>query len=87
VQLSVTVKPGSRQPGISVSGDCVVLRVRERAIEGAANDACIRALAELFGIPRSRVALVRGERSREKRFAISGIEEAAGWRRLRALQV
>jgi uncharacterized protein len=61
--------------------------VRERAIEGAANEACIRALAALFSIPRSRVALLRGARSREKRFAIEGIEEAAGWIRLRALQV
>jgi uncharacterized protein YggU (UPF0235/DUF167 family) len=87
VQLSVTVKPGSKQPGISVAGDIVVLRVRERAIEGAANEACIRALAEVFGVPRSRVALLRGARSREKRFAVEGIEEAAGWSRLRALQV
>jgi uncharacterized protein (TIGR00251 family) len=87
MQLSVTVKPGSKQPGISIDGDAVVVRVRERAIEGAANEACIRALSDAFGVPRSRVSLVRGARSREKRFTIEGIEEADGWSRLRALQV
>jgi uncharacterized protein YggU (UPF0235/DUF167 family) len=87
VRLTVTVKPGSKQPGISISGDAVVLRVRERAVEGAANEACLRALAEVFGVPRSRIELVHGARSREKRFAIAGIEEADGWSRLRALQV
>lgn len=85
MQLSVKVKPGSKQPGISVEGDAVVLRVRERAVEGAANEACIRALAEALGVPRSNVSLVRGARSREKRFAIEGVEEAAGWQRLRVL--
>lgn len=85
--LTIAVKPGSKEPGITVSADAVVLRVRERAVEGAANDACIRALSEIFDVPRTRIQLVRGTRSREKRFAIEGIEEADGWRRLRALQV
>jgi uncharacterized protein YggU (UPF0235/DUF167 family) len=87
VLLSITVKPGSKQTGISVTGDVIVLRVRERAVEGAANDACIRALAAIFELPRSRVTLVRGAHSREKRFAIDGVEEAEAWRRLRAAQV
>ncbi len=87
MQLSVTVKPGSKQPGILVDGERVVLRVRERAVEGAANEACIRALADAFDLPRSRITLLYGARSREKRFTIDGIEEADGWRQLRTLQV
>jgi uncharacterized protein len=52
------------------------MRVRERAIGGAANAACIRALAAAYGVAPSRVELVRGERSRRKRFSIAGVEEA-----------
>lgn len=81
------VKPGSKQPGIFVTGKTVVLRVRERAIEGAANEACVRALAEILGVPRTRITLLHGAHNREKRFEIEGIEEAAGWSRLRAVQV
>jgi uncharacterized protein len=46
------------------------VRVRERAIEGAANEACARALAEYLGVPRSHVSLVRGARSRVKIFEV-----------------
>lgn len=45
--------------------------VRERAIEGQANAAVIRLLAEHFDVPRSRVELVSGATSRVKRFRIT----------------
>ena len=82
MQIAVRVKPGSKQPGISVEDETVVLRVRERAVEGAANAACIQALAGALGVPPSRVTLVRGMRGREKRFAIEGIEETLARQRL-----
>ncbi|MGZ3520556.1 MAG: DUF167 domain-containing protein [Vulcanimicrobiaceae bacterium] len=76
-RLSVTVKPGSKTPGIAKAAESVTLRVRECAIEGAANAACIRALAEIFHIAPSRITLIRGERSRQKLFAIRDMDEAA----------
>jgi len=61
------------------------LRVRERAVEGAANEACIRALAAALGVARSSVELVRGERSRQKIFVIHGtLDERTIYERLRA---
>ena len=68
--IRVRVKPGSSNPGLEREGDELVLRVRERAIEGAANAACIEALAREYGVAKSRVALIRGERSRRKVFEI-----------------
>lgn len=68
--IGVVVKPGSKRPGISKEGETIVLRVREHAIEGAANDACIRALAKHYGVPPPKVNLVQGARSRHKRFSI-----------------
>lgn len=76
MQISAKVKPGSKQPGIAFEGNDLVLRVRERAIEGAANEACIRALAQSLGIAPSRIALIRGANSREKRFSVDGLDEA-----------
>jgi len=52
-----------------------VLRVRERAIDGAANDACVRALAAALGIATAHVALVRGHRARVKTFAVGVMDE------------
>lgn len=76
------MKPGSKAPGISVQDGSLVLRVRERAVEGAANDACIRMLAEALGIAPSRVRLLRGAHSREKIFGVDGIAESEARSRL-----
>jgi uncharacterized protein len=69
--LDVIVKPGSKQPGISFDGETLVLRARERPIGGAANAACIRALAEFYAIAPSNVTLVRGAKNRKKVFRLS----------------
>jgi uncharacterized protein YggU (UPF0235/DUF167 family) len=70
VRVSVTVKPGSKQPGIEETDGALVVRVRERAIEGNATAACIRALAQHFAVAPTRVTLVQGVRSRHKVFDI-----------------
>jgi uncharacterized protein len=70
-RIDVVVKPGSKRPGLTQESGLLVLRVRERAIDGAANEACIRALAAAYGVKPSAVELVRGTRSRRKCFAIS----------------
>jgi uncharacterized protein YggU (UPF0235/DUF167 family) len=58
----------------------LVVRVRERAIDGAANAACIRALAAAYGVAPSAVELLRGGRGRHKRFAIHHAEGTKGQR-------
>jgi uncharacterized protein len=70
--IDVFVKPGSRSPGFSNEGGALVLRVRERALEGAANAACVRALATAYGVAPSAVTILRGARSRHKRFTVRG---------------
>ena len=70
MRITVTVKPGSKSPGIEQNGDTLIVRVRERAIEGAANEAVIRAIAEHYGVAPSRVTLLRGATSRTKVFEV-----------------
>jgi uncharacterized protein len=76
------VKPGSKQPGIAVEGDTLVLRVRQRAVEGAANAACVRTIAQALQIAPSCILLVRGAHSREKLFEITGVDPAQARQRL-----
>jgi uncharacterized protein len=71
VEVDLLVKPGSKQPGFTEENGLIILRVRERAIEGAANEACVRALAARYKVPRSAVTMVSGARSRRKRFIIA----------------
>ncbi|HZV77211.1 MAG TPA: DUF167 domain-containing protein [Candidatus Babeliales bacterium] len=69
--IDVYVKPGSKRPGLADENGVLTLRVRERAIEGAANRACVRALAAAFGVAPAAIELIAGHRSRRKRFAIA----------------
>jgi len=76
--IDVVVKPGSKRPGLSTEDGALVLRVRERAIDGAANAACVKALAAAYGVAPSAVALLSGFRSRHKRFTVELPHEAKG---------
>jgi uncharacterized protein len=64
----VTVKPGSKKgPLVEVGDDGeLTVFVRERAVDGAANDGVVKVLAAHFGVPRSRVTIMRGHTSRKK---------------------
>lgn len=69
----VQVKPGSRKgPLVETGADgTLTVYVREPAVEGKANQAVLRLLAEHFGVPRSRVRLISGATARLKRFRIT----------------
>jgi uncharacterized protein YggU (UPF0235/DUF167 family) len=75
MDVTIRVKPGSRKgplvaPLIDDPSATVVVFVRERAVDGAANEGVVAALAEYYGVPRRRVQIVRGDTSRVKRVRI-----------------
>lgn len=69
----VRVQPGSRKgPLVEVADDGgLTIYVPERAVDGKANDAVTKLLAQHLGVPRSRVELISGATARLKRFRIS----------------
>jgi uncharacterized protein YggU (UPF0235/DUF167 family) len=78
LEITVRVKPGSRKgPLVEETADdpaaSVTVFVRERAVDGAANEGLVAALAEHYGVPGRRVRIVRGETSRLKRVRIEGV--------------
>jgi uncharacterized protein len=70
--VTVRVKPGSRKgPLVETADDGdLTIYVREPAVDGKANDAVIRLLAEHLGVARSQLTLASGATSRLKRFRI-----------------
>lgn len=78
VTLDIVVKPRSSREGIGpVQGDRLVVAVNAPPVEGKANQAVIRVLAEVFGVPRSSVAIMRGETGRRKTVRIASAGAAA----------
>jgi len=77
LRFDVLVKPrASRTAVLGVEGDRLAVALAAAPVEGAANEALRRLLAEFFGVPRQNVSIVSGEKSRRKRVELRGIGEA-----------
>ncbi|HYP73139.1 MAG TPA: DUF167 domain-containing protein [Microbacterium sp.] len=71
MQYTVRVKPGSRKgPLVETDAEGLIVSVRERAVDGAANDGVIAALAQHFGVRKRDVTILRGHTSRIKRVEV-----------------
>lgn len=71
MQYSIRVKPGSRKgPLVEADAEGLIVFVKERAVDGAANDGVIAALAGHFGVPPRDVTILRGHSSRHKRVEV-----------------
>jgi uncharacterized protein YggU (UPF0235/DUF167 family) len=68
VRLSIRVRPGAGRTAVGgrYGDDTLVVAVQQRAVDGAATEAAIRAVADAFGLPASRVRLVTGRTARTK---------------------
>ena len=63
-------------------GRAIKIKLQAPAIEGKANAALRRFLAEKLSIPQRAIVLERGERSRDKVIRIEGLSEEEVRRRL-----
>lgn len=67
IYLAVRVQPRARKPGIEkLSSGEYKVRVASPPSKGEANREVIEVLAAYFGLPPSRVKIIRGENSRRK---------------------
>jgi uncharacterized protein (TIGR00251 family) len=72
--LKVRVQPGASRNEIAGMRDGVVIvRVTAPPVDGKANKAACKLLAETCGIPPSRVEIVRGDSHRDKVVRLTGV--------------
>lgn len=84
-RLEVLVQPRSSRNAVTGwQGGALKLKVTAPPVEGAANAAVVEFLAEVLGIPRRAVRIVRGETARSKLVEIEAPEAIC---RLRLEQV
>jgi uncharacterized protein len=82
--LRVHVIPNAKSNGVvGEHGGAVKIKLRAPAVEGKANAALIRFLAEQIKLPRYAIVLKRGEKSRDKLIHIRGLSEEDVGNRLR----
>jgi uncharacterized protein (TIGR00251 family) len=78
--FAVRVQPGASREGVvGAYGDAVKIALTAPAVDGKANDALVRYLAGVLGVPRLSVEVASGALSRSKVVRVMGVtcEEVA----------
>jgi uncharacterized protein len=72
--LAIRVQPRAKRSEVAGERDgAVLIRVSAPPVDGKANEAVCRLIADRAGVPRSAVRIVRGESSRDKVVRIDGL--------------
>lgn len=67
MKYNIIVKPGSKKgPLIEESIEGLTVYLRERPVEGAANQVLIKLLAKHFGVGKTQIIIKTGATSRHK---------------------
>lgn len=75
VVIPLRIRAGSRRTGVvGVHNGAVRVDVTAAPEKGKANRAVIEVLSAAFGVAKSRIAVVSGETSPQKRVLVSGIK-------------
>ena len=86
VLLPVAVQPrASRNTVAGIHGNALKLLLTAPPVDGAANAACLRFLAELLGISRARLSILKGTKARHKLIRITEMSADSLHRRLSTL--
>lgn len=73
ITLTLHIQPGAKTTEIAgLHGDALKLRLAAPPVDGKANEALIRYLADRLGIPKSAIALRSGQTSRRKILEVTG---------------
>jgi uncharacterized protein (TIGR00251 family) len=77
IRIAVKVAPGASRDAIrGWHGDCLRVSLVAAPERGKANAALIDLLAQALGLPKSAIAIVRGEHSARKTLSVAGLSEA-----------
>ena len=73
VTLTIKVCPNAgKNEVLDIHGNSLRLKIAAAPVKGKANKECLKLLAEVFNIKKSRVVLQRGEMSRSKQVLLEG---------------
>jgi uncharacterized protein len=76
-RITVRLQPRAhRDEIVAARGGVLLVRVTAPPVDGRANRALCRLVADRIGVAPSRVTVIRGERSRDKLVAVDGLDQA-----------
>lgn len=73
ITLTLHIQPGAKRSEVAgLHGDALKIRLAAPPIEGRANEALLRFVADSFDVPLRQVELLRGAQSRHKMVKVTG---------------
>ncbi len=77
VTLSIRIQPrASKNEIVMMASGGLKIRLTAPPVDGAANEALVKFLADTLSIPKSNIEIVSGHTSREKIVRVSGLCDA-----------
>jgi len=70
-RLALRVTPGARTEAVEIGDGRLLVKVRAKPEDGAANEAVLALLGKALGMPTSRLRLLRGATGRDKLVQLS----------------
>ena len=84
VCLNIMVQPRSSKSELAgMQQGRLKIRIAAPPVDGEANDELVRFLARLFGMPKSSVSILQGQRGKQKRVQLAGMSPESVRTRLR----
>ncbi len=78
ITLTLHIQPGAKKTEVAgLHGEALKIRLAAPPVDGKANEALLRFVAETLGLPKSAVSLKSGQTSRRKVLEISGATATA----------
>ena len=73
ITLTLHIQPGAKRSEVAgLHGDALKIRLAAPPIDGRANEALLRFIADSFAVPLRHVELLRGAQSRHKLVKVTG---------------
>lgn len=73
IVINLYIQPGAKHTEIAgFHGEALKIRLQAPPIEGRANEALFKFIAQLFAVPMRQIELKRGDKSRHKTLIITG---------------
>ncbi len=67
MKISIKVKAGTKRESVKKTGENqYIVEVKAPPVEGKANKAVIKLLSEYFHVPKSRIRIISGHKSKNK---------------------
>lgn len=83
INIQLHIQPGASKTELAGRhGDALKVRVAAPPADGRANRELIWYLAQILGVPRGHVAVIKGENGRRKTIAVRGVTVGDAARRL-----